>query len=69
MFLYQVSEISRYEGKLKAVYFKTSFGEFEDDGEALVSWLKGATDDVVGSGKFRELLKVCFFFVFFFCGG
>ncbi|KAJ3265453.1 Dishevelled associated activator of morphogenesis 2, partial [Borealophlyctis nickersoniae] len=57
-FLYEVSEIDRYEAKLKAMYFKTSFGEYEDDAEALIAWLKGATDDVVSSKKFKELLKV-----------
>jgi len=57
-FIYDVSEIDMYEGKLKALFFKTGYTEFEDDAEALLAWLKGATDDVVESKKFKEILKI-----------
>ncbi|KAJ3158332.1 hypothetical protein HK101_001353 [Irineochytrium annulatum] len=57
-FLFAMSEISQYEGKLKAMHFKASYEEYMDDAETMVSWLRRATEDVVGSKKFKELLKV-----------
>ncbi|KAJ3174768.1 Dishevelled associated activator of morphogenesis 2 [Geranomyces variabilis] len=57
-FLHEVSEIKLYEPKLKAMHFKTSFGEMQDDVEALIAWLLAASEEVVGSRKFKELLKI-----------
>ncbi|KAI9093467.1 formin homology 2 domain-containing protein [Phlyctochytrium arcticum] len=57
-FLYGVSEITMYEAKLKALLFKTSFGEMQDDSEALLAWLRDASEEVINSKKFRELLQI-----------
>ncbi|KAI8924051.1 hypothetical protein BC831DRAFT_467748 [Entophlyctis helioformis] len=57
-FMYEISEISHYERKLKAMHFNASFAEFEDDAETLINGLQKASEDVIGSKKFKELLKV-----------
>ncbi|KND03814.1 uncharacterized protein SPPG_01270 [Spizellomyces punctatus DAOM BR117] len=57
-FLYEVSEITLYESKLKALHFKTSFSELQDDAEALIAWLTSASEEVVSSKKFKELLQI-----------
>ncbi|KAJ3008172.1 hypothetical protein HKX48_008726 [Thoreauomyces humboldtii] len=57
-FLYEVSEISLYEPKLRAMFFKTSFPEMQDDVEALITWLSAASEEVVQSDKFKQVLKI-----------
>ncbi len=57
-FMYEISEIDKYGEKLQALYFKTCYGEYEDDADALIAWLHGASQDVTDSKKFKELLKV-----------
>lgn len=57
-FLHEVSEITLYEPKLKALHFKTGFSELQDDAEALIAWLKAASEEVVESKKFKDLLQV-----------
>ncbi|EGF79568.1 hypothetical protein BATDEDRAFT_89642 [Batrachochytrium dendrobatidis JAM81] len=57
-FMYEISEIDNYEPKLKAMHFKTCFGEYEDDAETLITGLQKASEDVMNSKKFTELLKV-----------
>ena len=59
-FLSDVSRVEKYEGKLKGVYTKVMFGEWEDDARGLVERLEAASRDVGGSGKFKEVLKVGF---------
>ena len=60
-FMYEISEIKRYEQKLKAIYFKTSFAEFETDADKMISNLQDASNDVINSKKFVELLKVIYY--------
>jgi dishevelled associated activator of morphogenesis len=57
-FLHAMSEISFYEQRLKAMFFRSSYEEYMDDSETMISWLKKATEDVKDSNKFKELLKV-----------
>ena len=57
-FMYEISEIDKYGDKLAALYFKTSYGEYEDDADALIAWLQSASDDVMNSKKFKEILKI-----------
>jgi hypothetical protein len=57
-FMFEISEISRYEQKLNAMFFKASFAEYQEDAEGMISSLKKATEDVVQSKKFKNLLKV-----------
>lgn len=57
-FMHEISEIEKYGEKLQALYFKTCYGEYEDDADALIAWLHGASQDVAESKKFKELLKV-----------
>ncbi|KAJ1344017.1 hypothetical protein BSLG_001157 [Batrachochytrium salamandrivorans] len=57
-FMFEISEIENYEPKLKAMHFKTCFGEYEDDAETLITGLQKASEDVMNSKKFTDLLKV-----------
>ncbi|KAJ3096868.1 hypothetical protein HDU97_005466 [Phlyctochytrium planicorne] len=57
-FLFAMSEITHYEQKVKVMYFKSAYEEYMDDAETLITYLKRATEDVKGSKKFKELLKV-----------
>ncbi|KAJ3330667.1 hypothetical protein HDU76_005130 [Blyttiomyces sp. JEL0837] len=57
-FFTNISKISHYEMKLRAMFFKASYEELVDDAESLINSLKLATNDVKESEKFRELLKV-----------
>ncbi|KAJ3028330.1 hypothetical protein HK097_005992, partial [Rhizophlyctis rosea] len=57
-FLSDVSRVEKYEGKLRGVYTKVMFGEWEDDARGLVERLEGASKDVGESGKFKEVLKI-----------
>ncbi|KAJ3086810.1 Disheveled-associated activator of morphogenesis 1, partial [Quaeritorhiza haematococci] len=57
-FLFEVSEISKYGEKVKALHFKTMWDELVDDAETLIGWLGGAAKCVQNSEKFKELLKV-----------
>ena len=57
-FMFEISEISLYEQKLKAMYFKSSFPEVQDDVETLVDNLQRSSDDVIQSKKFGEVLRV-----------
>lgn len=57
-FMYEISEISRYEQKLNAMAFKASFAELQEDAESMITNLRNATTDVMESKKFKELLKV-----------
>ena len=57
-FMYEISEIDKYGEKLQALYFKTCYPEYEDDADALIAWLQAASEDVVSSKKFKELLKI-----------
>lgn len=57
-FMYEISEISRYESKLKAMYFKVSFTEFEDDAETMIKALGLSSKEVIDSESFKEILRV-----------
>nr|KAJ3420068.1 hypothetical protein HK105_006158 [Polyrhizophydium stewartii] len=57
-FMYEISEITNYEHKLKAMHFKSCFPEYEDDAETLIRGLQKASEDVIQSKKIAELLKV-----------
>ncbi|KAI8846857.1 hypothetical protein BC829DRAFT_445004 [Chytridium lagenaria] len=57
-FLFAMSEITHYEKKLKAMFFKSAYDEYMDDAETLVTSLRRATEDVKESKKFKEMLKV-----------
>ncbi|KAJ3413863.1 Dishevelled associated activator of morphogenesis 2 [Chytridiales sp. JEL 0842] len=57
-FLYTMSEISFYEQRLKAMFFKIGYDEYLDDSETMIHSLKSATEDVKSSKKFMELLKI-----------
>lgn len=57
-FMLEISEIEKYGEKLQALYFKTCFGEYEDDADALIAALHGASEDIKNSKKFREVLQV-----------
>ncbi|KAJ3223051.1 Dishevelled associated activator of morphogenesis 2 [Clydaea vesicula] len=57
-FLYELSTISRYDEKLKALLFKTSFDEYSTDAQGMISWLADASSDVRNSKKLKEILKI-----------
>lgn len=57
-FIYEISEIAKYEQKLKAMYFKASFTEYQEDAETMINSLQEASTDILRGGKFKELLKV-----------
>jgi Formin Homology 2 Domain len=57
-FIYEISEISKYEQKLKAMYFKASFSEYQEDAETMINALQAGSTDILRGGKFKELLKV-----------
>ncbi|KAJ3253672.1 hypothetical protein HK103_000398 [Boothiomyces macroporosus] len=57
-FMYEISEITKYELKLKAMYFKGSFAEYQEDAESMITNLGAACSDVKNSKKFKELLKM-----------
>ncbi|KAJ3112593.1 hypothetical protein HK098_008011, partial [Nowakowskiella sp. JEL0407] len=57
-FLYELSEISRYGEKLKALHFRTCYDEYVDDADVFITALNGAATDVQTSPKFKELLKI-----------
>ncbi|KAJ3270138.1 hypothetical protein HDV01_000523 [Terramyces sp. JEL0728] len=57
-FMYEISEITKYELKLKAMYFKGSFAEYQEDAESMITNLGAACSDVKNSKKFKELLKI-----------
>ncbi|KAI9209295.1 formin family protein [Polychytrium aggregatum] len=57
-FLYEMSSISRYGERLKALTFMTAYEEYIDDVENLIAWLKNASEDVRDSAKFKELLRI-----------
>ncbi|KAJ1560577.1 multicatalytic endopeptidase [Cladochytrium tenue] len=57
-FMAETSKIKDYELKVKAMYFKASFGELLLDAETSVRYLREGTADARDSKKFKELLKV-----------
>ena len=57
-FIYELSDITSYEKKLNAMYFKAAFVEQADDVEVLIKALRSASDDVLKCDKFKELLKI-----------
>ena len=57
-FIYELSDISSYEKKLNAMYFKAAFVEQCDDVEVLVKALRNASEDVLKCDRFKELLKI-----------
>ncbi|KAI8898114.1 hypothetical protein BC833DRAFT_649016 [Globomyces pollinis-pini] len=57
-FMYEISEITRYEQKLKAMFFKVTFADYQEDAESQINALKKASADVIKSTKFKELLKI-----------
>jgi hypothetical protein len=57
-FMLEISEIDKYGEKLQALYFKTCYNEYEDDADAFIAWLHGASEDVANSKKLKELLKI-----------
>lgn len=57
-FLYHVSHIPRYGEKIKALHFKTSWDELIDDTGIMISSLLNASNQLVSSKKFKEVLKV-----------
>ena len=57
-FIYEVSEIPRYEETLKAMLFKSSFPEFEEDGEKMISVLEKSCKELQNCPKFQGLLKI-----------
>ncbi|KAJ3207200.1 hypothetical protein HDU67_007609 [Dinochytrium kinnereticum] len=57
-FLFAMSEVTHYERKIRVMFFKSSYDEYMDDAETLVTYLRRATEDVKGSKKFKELLKI-----------
>jgi hypothetical protein len=61
-FMSEISEIDKYGDKLQALLFKTSYQEFEDDADAMIASLQDASESVLTSKKFKELLKVIFIF-------
>jgi hypothetical protein len=59
-FMLEISEIDKYGDKLQALYFKTCFAEYEDDADAMIASLHGASEDLKNSKKFRDVLQVIF---------
>jgi hypothetical protein len=57
-FMLEISEIEKYGDKLQALYFKTCFGEYEDDADAMIAALHGASEDVKNSKKLQNVLQV-----------
>jgi len=57
-FLYELSTVSKYGEKLKALLFKTSFEEQLDDFERLIGQLSRASSDVKNTKQFKEILKI-----------
>jgi Formin Homology 2 Domain len=57
-FMYEISEISKYESKLKAMHFKVSFAEYEDDAETMINALGKSAREVIDSEKFKEILRI-----------
>lgn len=57
-FMLEISEIEKYGDKLQALYFKTCFIEYEDDADAMIAALHGASEDIKHSKKFRDVLQV-----------
>lgn len=57
-FMYEISEIPRYEQTLKAMLFKASYSELQEDSEKMVSGLLKACNQAQNATKFKELLRV-----------
>lgn len=57
-FMFEISEINKYEAKLKAMYFSVSFAEYQDDATSMINALDNASIQVVESDKFKQLLCV-----------
>lgn len=57
-FLWEISQIERYEDKLKAMLFKTTYEEVVDDIETMISNLKSAIKGLKESKQWREMLKL-----------
>ena len=57
-FMFEISEITSYEAKLKAMHFKVSFNEYEEDADSMIKALQKASKEVVESQKLLEILRV-----------
>ena len=57
-FIFEISEIPRYEQTLKAMYFKASFSESEEDAEKMIVTLAKGSYELQHCPKFQALLKI-----------
>ncbi|ORX99398.1 actin-binding FH2 [Neocallimastix californiae] len=57
-FFLDISKIDHYEDRLKALQFKCCFQEYVDDIFTMINWYDSATNDLIKSKNFKNVLKI-----------
>ena len=57
-FFLDISKIDHYEDRLKALQFKCCFQEYIDDIFTMINWYDSASNDLIKSKNFKNVLKI-----------
>ncbi|OUM67026.1 hypothetical protein PIROE2DRAFT_40357, partial [Piromyces sp. E2] len=57
-FFMDISKIDHYEDRLKALQFKCCFQEYVDDIFTMINWYDSASNDLIKSKNFKDILQI-----------